>query len=252
MLFTASGTSSVSLVVDISAVAAGGTTSPTQNNSPGSCLMIAYPKKRDTADEFLNHQPCLTFTPYCMAKLLFFRDAGETCVGAFGVAATGDPMRLVDVALPCQVCTPSAIELTDEELSTLEEQAQRASSSSSSSYHHWIELKPRAETPVRETAGALTDQLNAAFNWRTHSVLARGDETKAKLVASVGPRCEQELKVAIDFARPFSGSLHEAWLREYESMVRIHDPFDDTIRYSSHDPAAVTGAAWSRSEWVAS
>ena len=60
-------------------------------------------------------------------------------------------------------------------------------------------------------------------------VLAKEGKTYARLRFNVGPRGEDVIPVQIDFAQPFAGSDHQAWLAEYEANI-CPDPLDLSFR----------------------
>jgi hypothetical protein len=51
-------------------------------------------------------------------------------------------------------------------------------------------------------------------------ILARGGDVYGRLSFSAGPGADLAVTVAVDHRRPFAGSDHAAWKKEYEMHVR--------------------------------
>ena len=72
-------------------------------------------KKNDkkTATRLPRRPTVLRFSPTAWAKLLFLRDAGQTEIGGFGIAAADDALFVENVKLVRQNCTWISADLDD-------------------------------------------------------------------------------------------------------------------------------------------
>ena len=83
-------------------------------------------------------RPTIRFTPHAWAKLLFLRDCGDTEVSAFAVSAADDLLRIQDVRLVRQQCTPASSLFTDDAVDDLLKEVQPTLRQSDQCGRIWI------------------------------------------------------------------------------------------------------------------
>jgi hypothetical protein len=166
--------------------------------------------------------PKLRFSPTAWAKLLFLRDAGETEICGFGVAAPNDLLLVEDVRLVNQVCTAISAELDDASVAEyFDEQVDRGWQPS-----HFARLflhthpgsSPQPSTTDEETFARVFGNTD----WAVMFILAQQGQCYARLRCNTGPGIEVEIPVEVDYGRPFEATDWNAWQEEYEANV--HGP----------------------------
>lgn len=166
-----------------------------------------------------NPGPSLRFSPMAWAKLLFLRDAGPTEVGGFAISDSADLLYVQDVRLVRQGCTAISVVFDDEAVADFFDEQVDAGRSPQQFGRIWIHTHP-GNCPRPSWTDELT--FEAAFGsaeWAVMCILAQSGATYARLRFSDGPFGQSKLPVRVHFRRPFLGSDHAAWLREYESFV---------------------------------
>ena len=87
---------------------------------------IIVANRRCRVGPCIGSPPIVKFSPTAWAKLLYLRDLGPTEVGGFGIARADDLLRIEDVYLVRQRCTPVSVAFDDEAVATFfDEQVDR-------------------------------------------------------------------------------------------------------------------------------
>lgn len=172
--------------------------------------------------EYLNAKPCkfnLRFSPYAWAKLLHFRDAGDTEVGMYGITSTEDPMLIIDVKLVKQECTGATVELDTEDSAAFVERMLDEGLAPWQCQNIWIHTHP-GNCP--EPSGTDEDNFKKNFshpNWAIFFILANGGQTWCEAQFNVGPTCRVVVEHSIIYGGHFQGTDKKAWQAEYEKNV---------------------------------
>jgi hypothetical protein len=172
------------------------------------------------------HRPptVLRFSPTAWAKLLFLRDAGDTEIGAFGIAMSGDLLCVEDVQLVRQTCTWATVEFDDESVANFfDEQVDRGRRPEEFG-RLWLHSHPGSSSEPSPTDEATFARVFGRSDWAVMFILARGGQTFARLRYNVGPGADLQLPVEIDYGRPFAGSDKDLWQNEYLANVRLPLP----------------------------
>ncbi len=165
--------------------------------------------------------------PDAWAKLVAWRDAGETEIGAFGIAAAGDPLLVTDVRLVAQVCGPAEVAFDDDAVADLFDRLVDEGRRPEEFGRIWIHSHPGNSAAPSSVDEETFARVFGRCDWAAMAILARGGACSARLrVASVAP-VEIELPVAVDFAVPFVASDPGAWRAEYEACVRTAAQFTE-------------------------
>lgn len=163
--------------------------------------------------------PVLRFTPYAWAKLIWFRDRGDTEIGGFGVTPQGDPLLIEDFVTVRQETSCVTVKFDDEAVADLFESQVEAGRTPGQFARIWLHTHPGNSA---EPSGVDEETFARVFggcDWTVMFILAKGGKTYARLRFNAGPGGEVLLPVAVDYHTPFSASDHEAWEAEYQLHV---------------------------------
>ena len=168
--------------------------------------------------------PVLRFTPTAWAKLLFLRDAGDTEIGGFGLAATGDLLLIEDLGLVAQVCTAVHVAFDDQSVADLFDVQVDAGRRPEEFGRIWIHTHPGDSPQPSRTDEATFERVFCHTDWAVMFILARGGQAYARLRYHVGPGADVLLPVDVDYMRPFGGTEEALWQSEYDRCVRLEPP----------------------------
>lgn len=180
-------------------------------------------EKMEKTEEFM--KPKLTFakelrmSPYAWAKLIWFRDRGNTEVAGYCITNTEDPLLVNDFVLVKQKCTMVTFELDPEDsIEYMEKMIDGG-------LPPWAYSNILAHThPGEDTNPSIIDEenFNKAFshpNWAIMLIVGKDGSTYCRLKMNTGPGALSLLDVVIDYGVPFNGSNPIAWAKEYEEKV---------------------------------
>ena len=163
----------------------------------------------------------LRFTPTAWAKLLYLRDYADSEVGAFGISDANDLLLINDIVLVQQYCSYAYVAFDDESVADFFDQQVDAGMRPEQFARIWIHTHP-VNCPLPSATDEETfDRVFGRAEWAVMFILARGGQSYARLRFNSGPGAEIKIPVAVDYARPFSGSELEQWEHEYLSCVEV-------------------------------
>jgi hypothetical protein len=163
----------------------------------------------------------LRFTPTAWSKLLFLRDAGDTEIGGFAIAAADDLLLVEDIRLVRQECSWAHVEFDDEAVAEFFDSEVDAGRRPEQFARGWIHTHP-GDSPAPSNTDELTfGRVFGRSDWAVMFILAQGGQTYARLRFNVGPGGEQLIPVEVDYSRPFASSDFEAWQKEYLAHVQV-------------------------------
>jgi hypothetical protein len=183
--------------------------------------------------------PTLRFTPTAWAKLVYLRDFGQTEIGGFAISAKDDPLRVEDVRLVRQCCTPFSVQFDDEAVADFFDAQVDQGRKPEQFGRVWAHTHP-GDCPM--PSGTDEETFARCFgrcDWAVMFILAKEGKTYARLRFNVGPGGSIVIPVAVDFKRGFVGSDHEAWTDEYCSNVVDMDSLRAEVldeRWETTDP----------------
>jgi proteasome lid subunit RPN8/RPN11 len=161
----------------------------------------------------------LRFTPTAWAKLLFLRDAGNTEVGGFGIAATDDLLLVTDFQLIEQTCSAISVAFDDTAVAEFFDQQVDQGLHPSRFARIWIHTHP-GDSPIPSTTDEETfARVFGPCDWAVMFILARGGQTYCRLQYHSGPPIAVELDMEVDYGQPFAASDQAAWLAEHQAKV---------------------------------
>lgn len=164
--------------------------------------------------------PTLWFSPTAWAKLLYLRDLGETEVGGFGISAADDLLRIADVRLVKQHCTPVTVAFADDSVANFFDEQVDQGLRPECFARLWLHTHPGDSPEPSLTDEETFARVFGRSDWAVMFILARGGQTYARLRFNVGPGGSLKIPVGVDYQAPFTGSEHEAWETEYLAHVQ--------------------------------
>ena len=204
--------------------------------------------------------PVLRFSPTAWAKLLYFRDRGQTEIGGFGVSAENNPLYIEDFVTVEQEATSASISFDDEAVADFFDQQVDLGRKPGQFARLWMHTHP-GTSPVPSHVDEETFQrVFGRCQWAVMFVLARGGKTYARLRFNVGPGGQAMIPVEVDYSGTFEAADHEAWEAEYKAHIRARQwlcDFDTTL--PSRREQDVFGAEpdeagfvdWEADDWIA-
>ena len=161
----------------------------------------------------------LRFSPYSWAKLLYLRDRGDTEVGGFGICQEEDLLHIDDIVLVRQSCTKFTVAFEDAAVADFFDRQVDAGLRPEQFARIWIHTHPGASARPSGTDETTFRRVFGSSDWAMMFILAQEGESYARLQFNVGPRGSLELRVEIDYSKPFPGADWETWAQEYETNV---------------------------------
>ncbi len=165
--------------------------------------------------------PALRFTPYAWAKLLFFRDAGSTEIGGFGISATDDLLLVEDFVTVTQACTAATVDFSDDAVADYFEDQVDAGRSPEHFGRIWIHTHPGSSPAPSSIDEETFARVFGSCDWALMFILAKGGQTYARLRFNVGPGGQMLLPANVDFSQPFGPSATGAWKAEYDAHITV-------------------------------
>ena len=161
----------------------------------------------------------LRFSPFAWAKLVFFRDAGPTEIGAFGISSPEHPLLVQDVCLVTQRASGMTVCFEDQAVADFFDRQVDLGRSPDQFARIWIHTHPGHSPLPSGTDEATFARSFGGADWSVMFILACGGTTYARLQFSAGPGGDVLLPVEIDFSRPFAAASPELWEAEYCEQV---------------------------------
>lgn len=174
--------------------------------------------------------PTLRFSPTAWAKLLFLRDYGETEVGGFAIASQDDLLLIEDVQLVNQVCSWAHVAFDDSSVADFFDQQVDAGRKPEQFGRIWLHTHPGDCPNPSMTDEETFERVFGRAEWALMFILARGGKTFARLRFNVGPGVSLNVRVRIDYTRPFDGCELAEWEQAYLANVQAQVPARKTLR----------------------
>jgi hypothetical protein len=165
----------------------------------------------------------LRLSPTAWAKLLYFRDMGESEVGGFGISAAEDLLYLEDVELVRQTCDIASVAFDDQSVADYFDRQVDAGRNVSRIGRIWVHTHPGSCAQPSCKDQETFARVFGNTDWSVMFILARGGQSYARLEFHVGPGGSVLLPVEVDYSRPFPASDHAAWHEAYLQNVRVEE-----------------------------
>jgi len=165
-------------------------------------------------------KPVLRFSPTAWAKLLFFRDRGDTEIGGFGITAKDDLLLVEDFVTVRQKVTMASVSFDDGAVADFFDHQVDAGRKPEQFARIWLHSHP-GDSPQPSMVDEETfGRVFGRCQWAVMFVVGRSGKTHARLRFSVGPGAQVLLPVEVDYGCPFGPSDREAWQEEYRVNVK--------------------------------
>jgi len=189
--------------------------------------------------------PTLRFSPTAWAKLLFFRDAGQTEIGGFGIASPDDLLYIEDFVTVRQEVTSVSVAFDDTAVADFFETQVDLGRKPEQFARTWIHTHPGSYPNPSGTDEETFQRIFGKCDWSLMVIVARDGATYARIRFNAGPGGQALLPVAIDYSQPFPAAEPQAWLEEYKANVRSTEWF--IIKEPSSQPTCF-GSDWPEGE----
>ena len=165
-------------------------------------------------------QPVLRFTPTAWAKLLFFRDRGQTEIGGFAVTDADDLLRVVDFVTVKQDVTVASVAFDDEAVADFFDTQVDAGRKPEQFARTWLHTHPGNSPEPSLTDEETFHRVFGRCEWAAMVICAQNGKTSARLRFNVGPRGQILIPVTVDYTAPFPATDSEAWEDEYQANIK--------------------------------
>jgi len=167
----------------------------------------------------------LRFSPTAWAKLLYFRDRGDTEIGGFGITAKDDLLLVEDFVTVRQKASMASVSFDDDAVADFFESQVDAGRRPEHFGRIWLHTHP-GDSPQPSVVDEETfGRVFGRCQWAVMFVLARGGKSYARLRFNVGPGGEAVIPVEVDYSSPFGPSDREAWQEEYRTNIKADSWF---------------------------
>jgi len=145
----------------------------------------------------------LRFSPYAWAKLLFFRDAGPTEIGGFGVTLPDDLLYIADFVTVSQKVTTVSVSFDDNAVADFFETQVDQGRRPEQFARIWLHSHP-GDCPQPSGTDELTfARVFGKCDLSVMAIIAQGGKTYAWFHFNVGPGGQVLIPVEWDYGKPF-------------------------------------------------
>ena len=161
----------------------------------------------------------LRFSPTAWAKLLFWRDLGDTEVGGFAISSPGDHLLVQDVRLVRQECTGASVSLDDQAVADFFDHQVDQGQKPEEFARIWVHTHPGDSAQPSLVDEDTFGRVFGRSDWALMFILAQHGQSYARLRFNVGPGGSLVLPVTVDYSQPFGATDHAVWAQEYCQCV---------------------------------
>ncbi len=164
--------------------------------------------------------PVLRFSPTAWAKLLHFRDRGQTEIGGFGISKPDDLLFVHDFLTVKQEVTVASVSFDDNAVADFFEDQVDAGRKPEQFARIWLHSHP-GDSPRPSSIDEETfRRVFGKCQWAVMFIVAKGGKSYARLRFSVGPGGQVVIPVEVDYSQPFGPSDQDAWDAEYRANIK--------------------------------
>jgi len=184
-----------------------------QNPSPPTNTLRKFVKPKD---------PVLRFSPTAWAKLLFFRDRGDTEIGGFAITDPEDLLYVRDFLTVKQEVTIASVSFVDEAVADFFEAQVDAGRKPEQFARIWLHSHPGNSPHPSGTDEETFYRVFGKCDWAVLFIVAQDSKTYARLRFNIGPGGHVLIPVQVDYSRPFGPSDLSTWQAEYQAHIMTH------------------------------
>lgn len=164
---------------------------------------------------------------------MYLRDAGETEVGGFGIAAADDLLYVEEFQTVRQTCGVASVAFEDQAVADYFDRQVDAGRSLSQAARIWLHTHPGSCPQPSATDQETFARVFGRADWSVMFILAQSGATYCRLEFHVGPGGGLLLPVEVDYHRPFPAADHNAWRAEYLANIHV-EPWPNLPAAASH------------------
>ena len=161
------------------------------------------PNTKPVMDRDRATRPVLRFSPKAWAKLLFFRDRGESEIGGFGITKADDLLRIEEFCSVKQDATRASVCFDDLAVADFFEAQVDAGQKPEQFGRVWLHTHPGNSPQPSGTDEETFDRVFGRCQWAVMFILARSGQCYARLRFNTGPGGELVIPVEVDYRLPF-------------------------------------------------
>jgi proteasome lid subunit RPN8/RPN11 len=196
------------------------TNSKTTAESEHSLIPVRAEKERPTVMQLEDDtKPMLRFTPTAWAKLLYFRDCGETEIGGFGISNEEDLLLVEDFITVKQDVTIASVAFDDQAVADFFEDQVDAGRRPEQFGRIWLHTHPGNSPRPSGTDEETFRRVFGKCQWAVMFILAEKGKSYARLRFNTGPGGSVALPIEVDYGQAFAASDHDAWQAEYAANI---------------------------------
>jgi len=165
-------------------------------------------------------KPVLRFSPTAWAKLLFFRDRGQSEVGGFGVTSPQNLLRVEEFATVKQEVSMASISFDDEAVADFFESQVDTGRKPEQFARIWLHTHPGESVQPSSVDEETFHRVFGRCEWAVMFVLGKTGKAYARLRFNVGPGGHFLIPVEVDYSSPFGPSDSGLWEAEYKANVK--------------------------------
>jgi hypothetical protein len=178
--------------------------------------------RRRTPSPRLPDRPALRFTPTAWGKLQFFCHRGDTEVGGFGISCADGLLLIEDFVTVAQRVSAVSVAFEDAAVADHFETQVDAGRRPEEFSRVWLHTHPGDSAAPSATDEETFRRVFGGCDWSVMFILARYGETYCRLRFNTGPGGALLIPTEVDYSRPFEGSDHEAWEKEYAKNIQLN------------------------------
>ena len=174
---------------------------------------MAAPRRSD------QEKAVLRFSPTAWAKLLFFRDYGETEIGGFGVCGAEDLLYVDQFVTVRQEASVASVSFDDAAVADYFDAQVDEGRKPEQFARIWLHTHPGDSPQPSGTDLGTFARVFGGCQWAVMFILARNGKSYARMRFNVGPGGQVLVPVEVDYSRPFGPSDRESWEIEYHANI---------------------------------
>jgi proteasome lid subunit RPN8/RPN11 len=165
-------------------------------------------------------KPVLRFSPTAWAKLLYFRDRGETEIGGFAITSQDDLLHVEAFVTVKQTADVAGVSFDDEAVADYFDAQVDAGRRPEQFARLWCHTHPGESAQPSSVDEETFERVFGQCDWAVMLVLGKTGKTTARLRFNTGPGGEVLIPVEVDYGSPFAASDLGAWEAEYQANVK--------------------------------
>jgi len=153
------------------------------------------------------------------------RDMTDNEVAGFGITDADDLLFVKEFIIIKQQVTCVSFKFDDQAISDFFEEQVDLGRKPEQFARIWLHSHPGDFSEPSTTDEQTFARVFGSCDWSIMFIVARNDNTFARLKFNTGPGCEINLPVCIDYSHDFESANFELWKEQYKSNVNVDEIF---------------------------